>query len=319
MQFFTKSRRGQINLVAALFAVASGMLAFFELWALALVGSTAGIVAIGLLIAENLHKSRQSAAAVAARQRQALKGLNSAVARVEATLLDVVDRGTVGSSAERAPGPSSARLPAHADADGGSALDAMVRTHNFEQWWSLYAADLKVAPQTASMQSLPPVLAHVHDGQSLLMLGTAGSAAWTYETLAKRRVAVGRAYFGFHSEGERNAFESFVSKKRLRISHFSFIVQPNPFPAASLGGLSATAVDLMLVDFGAKEAPEDILAIIPRNYFRWLPKRAELVVIDSRRARVAPATSAIMSSDEDFVITIDSDDPYTRHLKRVAS
>lgn len=317
MQFFTKSRRGQINLVAALFAAASGMLAFFELWALALVGSTAGIVAIGLLIAENLYKSRQSAAAVAARQSQALKGLNSAVARVEATMLDLVGRGTVGSSAERAPGPSSAGLPAHADA--GSALDAMVRAHNFEQWWSLYAADLKATPQTASMQSLPPVLAHVHDGQSLLMLGTAGSAAWTYETLAKRRVAVGRAYFGFHSEGERNAFESFVSKKTLRISHVSFIVQPNPFPAASLGGLSATAVDLMLVDFGAKEAPEDILATIPRNYFRWLPKRAELVVIDSRRAWVAPATSAIMSSDEDFVITIDSDDPYTRHLKRVAS
>ena len=199
-----------------------------------------------------------------------------------------------------------------------STVESIGRVQDFQQWWNLHARLLKAAPQAATALALPPVLSRLSDGQTILFVGTAATASWAYETLIKRHITVGRAYIGFRTAREREDFEAFVAEKSHRLDHVSFVLDAEPLPAASLGGLPATAVDMMLIDFGASESHQDVLTAIPVHYWRWLREDAELIVLDSRQGLAAGATSSVLGHRENFVVAIDSDDPYTRNLKRAA-
>lgn len=318
MQFFTTSRRGQIAVAAGLLAGASSLMGFFDLWALALVGITAGLTVINLLIAENVHRGRLSAVASATREQQSLSGLNKSAARIEASLSELSTRvskssGTLPRTVNVSDSASGAAI-----AELTSSVESIRRAHDFQEWWNLHARLLKVAPQAATALALPSVLSRLSDGQTILFVGTAATASWAYETLIKRQITVGRAYVGFRNATEREDFEAFVAEKSHRLDHVSFVLDSEPLPAASMGGLPATAVDMMLIDFGASESHQDILASIPVHYWRWLREDTELIVLDSRQGLAAGATSSVLGHRKNFVVTIDSDDPYTRQLKRAA-
>lgn len=318
MQFFTTTRRGQIALAAGLLAGLSSLLAFFGLFALALVGIAGGIIVINLLIAENVHRSRLSAKVSATRQRQSSKGLNSSVARIEAALaeLETVVSKTSGHVPKAVEGPvtgSSATI-----ASASSTVEWIGRVHDFQQWWGLHAHLLGRPPQAAAALALPPVLSRLRESQTVLFVGPVATATWVYETLLRQQITLGRLYIGFSTADEREGFESFVEEKRRRLEHVSFVLDPAPAPAASMGGLPAVAVDLMLVDFGASEEHEKLLVATPGHYWRWLRDEAELVVLDSRQGLVSGATTTILDHCEDFVVAINSEDPYTRNLKRAA-
>lgn len=316
MQFFTTTRRGQVALTAGLLAGVSSLLAFFGLFALAMAGIAAGIIVINLLIAENVHRSRLSAKNFATRQRQSSKGLNSSVARIEAALaeLETVVSKSSGLVPKPVDGPVTGSNAANASAN--STVESIGRVHDFQQWWGLHARLLGRPPQEAAALALQPVLSRLREGQTVLFVGPIATASWVYETLLRQQVAPGRLYLGFSTADERQVFEAFVEEKLHRLEHVSFVLDPRPAPAASMGGLPAVAVDLMLLDFGASEIHEELMAAIPGHYWRWLREESQLVVLDSRQGTVSRAITTILDHCQDFVVAINSEDPYTRNLKR---
>ncbi|MCC9193851.1 hypothetical protein LOC59_09375 [Arthrobacter sp. zg-Y916] len=316
MQFFTTTRRGQVALAAGLVAGVSSLMALFDLWALALAGTAGGLIIINLLIAENVHRSRLSAKISATRGRQSNKGLNSSVARIEGSLSELT--ALLSSSTRGLPNSHPDARGSVAIASDSPILESIGRVHDFQQWWCLHERLLGEAPQTPTAVALPPALSRLREGQTVLFVGTAATASWVYEKLLGQLPTPGRAYLGFLAASERENFEAFVAEKLHRLDHLSFVLDHAPLPASSMGGLPAIAVDIMVVDFGASESHQEIMTAIPDHYWHWLREETELIVLDSRQGLAARAAHAVMTQCDDFVVKIDSRDPYTRNLKRAA-
>lgn len=317
MLFFTTTRRGQVALTAGLLAGISSLLGFFDLWAFALVGTAGGLIVLNLIVADNVYRGRLAAKTTATRERQSGKGLNSSVARIEASLAELTT--LVSTSSGRPPTSVGTAHTANSVAteSASAVVESIGRLHDYQLWWSTHAPLLGVSPQTATALALPPALSRLGGGQTVLFIGTAATASWAYETLLSQQPTV-RVYLGFLTANELEQFDAFAASKTQRLDHLSFVLDPDPRPAASMGGIPATAVDLMLLDFGASDSHQTLTAAIPENYLRWLREDVLLVALDSRQGIATGATRSILDRCQHFVVAIDSYDTHIRTLKRAA-
>ncbi|MCW3765165.1 hypothetical protein OCL88_01655 [Paenarthrobacter sp. PAE-2] len=141
-----------------------------------------------------------------------------------------------------------------------------------------------------------------HLPSTAVHIGSAVSTAWVANCLSRLQAKPSFAAGLVDSTEELAAFKSMEG---LALSADKATCQQLPVaptPAASLAGITAHTVDMVVIDFGGIANKASVQDNIPERYFTWLRPNTPVVIVDSSAIDVRPAVEEFLAAHPRFYV-----------------
>ncbi|MEC3850806.1 hypothetical protein [Paenarthrobacter ureafaciens] len=141
-----------------------------------------------------------------------------------------------------------------------------------------------------------------HLPSTAVHIGSAVSTAWVANCLSRLQAKPSFAAGLVDSTEELAAFKS-MEGLALSADKATYQQLPvAPAPAASLAGITAHAVDMVVIDFGGIANKASVQDNIPQRYFTWLRPNTPVVIVDSSAIDVRPAVEEFLAAHPRFYV-----------------